>query len=74
MPIPLTMLLTGSYGRIVSLPPGAFRSQAIRFGLSEGSRVMVRERVPRGPVVIRRGLQEVAIGRNLAGSIAVEPE
>jgi len=74
MSIPLALLPTGSRGRISSLPLGTFRSQAIRLGLAEGSSITVWERIPRGPVVIRRGLQEVALGKDLARAIVVDPE
>jgi len=74
MPITLTLLPEGKSGRISQLPPGTFRSQAIRLGLAEGSSITVWERIPRGPVVIRRGLQEVALGRSLARTIVVDPE
>jgi ferrous iron transport protein A len=74
MSIPLALLPAGRSGRISSLPLGTFRSQAIRLGLAEGATITVWERIPRGPVVIRRGLQEVALGRNLARAIVVDPE
>jgi ferrous iron transport protein A len=62
----------GCCGRIVSLPPGATRTWALRFGLAEGAGVCCTVRLPQGPVVIRRGQQEIAIGRDLARGIAVE--
>ncbi|MEW6523502.1 MAG: ferrous iron transport protein A [Bacillota bacterium] len=74
MPFTLDMLPVGRHGRITGLPGGVVRSQAIRFGLAEGASILLYERIPRGPVVIRRGLQEIAIGRALARSITVDSE
>jgi ferrous iron transport protein A len=48
------------------------RAQAIRFGISEGSEVSVDEVLPAGPVILRRGTMQYAIGRNLAQQIQVE--
>lgn len=59
--------------RIVSLPDEYTSAQAIRFGISEGTVVTCREVVPAGPIVIARNRQEIAIGRNLARLIEVEP-
>ena len=47
------------------------RAQAIRFGISEGSEVSVEEVLPAGPVILRRGSMQYAIGRNLAQQIQV---
>lgn len=59
--------------KIISLPDDLTRAQAIRFGIPEGSVVTCQEIVPAGPVVIARNRQEIAIGRNLARLINVEP-
>ena len=58
---------------IKSIPDGLIRVQAIRFGINEGSVITCREIVPAGPVIVERQKQEIAIGRNLAKSIMVEP-
>lgn len=47
------------------------RIQAIRFGISEGSRVTCTVVVAGGPVVVRHRHQEVALGRKLAARIQV---
>lgn len=62
----------GQVVRIISLPDGV-RAQATRFGIPEGTVVTCREVIPMGPVVIGRNRQEIAIGRNLARLIGVEP-
>ncbi|MBS3936945.1 MAG: ferrous iron transport protein A [Peptococcaceae bacterium] len=48
------------------------RAQAIRFGISEGNQVCVEEVLPKGPIVLRRGLMRYALGRNLTEQIIVE--
>ena len=59
--------------RVVSIRDEFVRLQAIRFGLHPGAEVVCEQRLRGGPVVIRCGRQEVAIGRQLARDILVEP-
>ena len=63
----------GQMMMIKSIPDSLIRAQAIRFGINEGTIVTCREIVPAGPVIVERQKQEIAIGRNLAKSITVEP-
>lgn len=63
----------GQIVKITEIPNDRVRVQAIRFGLSEGAVVTCREVVPAGPVIVTRNKQEIAIGRNLAKTISVEP-
>lgn len=49
------------------------RIHAIRFGMAEGARVQCVTRIPAGPVVLRNGRQEIAVGRELAKRITVRP-
>lgn len=72
MTMTLAELSPGLQGRILRLPDGLVRAQAIRFGLAEGADVLCCERIPRGPIVIRRGLQQIALGRALAATITVD--
>lgn len=58
---------------IISLPDELTRAKLIRFGIAEGTTVTCREVVPAGPIVISRNRQEIALGRNLARLIVVEP-
>jgi len=44
---------------------------AIRLGIAEGEMVIVSSKVPAGPMVIRRGRVDVALGRELCQSIHV---
>lgn len=49
------------------------RLQAIRFGIAEGARAICQTVLPGGPVVVRKGKQEMALGRNLAHRIQIAP-
>jgi Fe2+ transport system protein FeoA len=46
--------------------------QALRFGIGEGSRIQVQKNIPGGPIIISKNNLEIAIGRQLANSIAVD--
>lgn len=48
------------------------RAQALRFGISEGANLSCEEKIPGGPVIVKRHFQEIAIGRNLANNITIE--
>jgi Fe2+ transport system protein FeoA len=52
--------------------PGA-RVTALRFGMAEGASVRCVTRIPAGPIVLRSGRQEIAVGRELAKRIGVRP-
>ena len=71
--VTLDRVRRGQVLRIAGLPDGVFRAQALRFDLGEGAVVTCREVIPAGPVVLARRRQEVAIGRDLARLIMVEP-
>lgn len=58
--------------RVVRIGDEMSRMKAIRFGLSEGSVARCVTKVPGGPVVLKLGRQEIAIGRLLAEQIEVE--
>lgn len=45
---------------------------AMRLGISEGELLHLASKVPGGPVVIRRGAVEIALGRELCRCIEVE--
>ncbi|WP_027366174.1 FeoA family protein [Desulfotruncus alcoholivorax] len=61
----------GQQIKIISILDEIIRVQAIRFGIAEGSVVTCQEKVPAGPIVLRKNNQEIAIGRNLANKIDV---
>jgi len=46
---------------------------ALRLGVSEGERVTVISRIPGGPVVLRQGSRELALGRSICQHIQVTP-
>lgn len=69
----LNQVPVGARARIVRMPNGQVRAQAIRLGLTEGAGIRCAERVWNGPVVICCGRQEIAIGRALAHQIEVAP-
>lgn len=48
------------------------RAQALRFGMGEGATVRCTAVLPAGPLVVRAGRQEIAVGRGLARRIAVD--
>ncbi len=47
------------------------RVTALRFGMAEGAVLSCVTRIPAGPIVIKSGRQEIAIGRGLARRISV---
>jgi Fe2+ transport system protein FeoA len=49
----------------------AARIRAIRFGMAEGAQVSCVTRIPAGPIVLKSGRQEIAVGRELAKRIGV---
>lgn len=63
----------GQRARIDRISDHLVRLQAIRFGIMEGTIVTCTERISRGPIVIERNGQELAIGRRLADHIEVQP-
>lgn len=48
------------------------RLQALRFGISEGSEIECAGSMPGGPVILKKNLQEIAIGRRTAEKISVK--
>jgi len=50
------------------------RVTALRFGMAEGACVHCVTRIPAGPIVLRAGRQEIAVGRNLAKQIGVRAD
>ncbi|MEW6622039.1 MAG: ferrous iron transport protein A [Bacillota bacterium] len=68
----LENLKKGQMFKIISIPDPYIRAQTIRFGLGEGETALCEEVVPAGPVIIRKNLQEIVLGRGLAKQIVVE--
>jgi len=47
---------------------------ALRLGVSEGEQVTVISRIPGGPVVLRQGSRELALGRSICQHIQIIPQ
>ena len=56
---------------IISVNHPDARIQALRFGMCEGANVECVTKIPAGPLVIKSGRQEIAVGRSLAKRISV---
>lgn len=67
----LSDLRRGETARVLQIPDERLRIQLLRFGIAAGSEVCCQARLPFGPVVVRYGGQEVAMGRQVARAIEV---
>jgi len=67
----LSSVRKGELLEIVSVDDDHARVQALRFGMSAGSCVECITRIPAGPIVLKSGRQEIAVGRSLAHRIQV---
>jgi Fe2+ transport system protein FeoA len=70
--VPLLAMRKGSSFIIRRIDDASVRTQLIRFGLAEGSTVKCHEKIPFGPIILKRTRQELALGRELAAQIFVE--
>lgn len=57
---------------IVAILSDDVRTQALRLGIGVGEKATCHVSIPRGPVVLGKARQEIAIGRQLARDIVVE--
>ncbi|MBN1192786.1 MAG: ferrous iron transport protein A [Coriobacteriia bacterium] len=71
MPGTLACLTPGNSAVIESIECPNARAQALRFGMGEGATVSCVTVIPSGPLVLRSGRQEIAVGRGLARRIRV---
>ena len=62
---------TGEELEIVDVGDDHARVQALRFGMCKGACVTCVIRIPAGPLVLKSGRQEIAVGRQLAKRIRV---
>lgn len=69
----LDRLGRGESCEVLGIDDEMARITALRFGMSEGAQISCVTRIPAGPVVVRSGRQEIAIGRGLAKRITVRP-
>lgn len=67
----LSVLRPGEHAVIAEIPDDRARAQALRFGMGVGAPVLCVCVIPGGPVVLRSGRQEIAVGRGLARSIRI---
>ena len=56
---------------VVGIDDERARDVALRFGMAAGASVCCVAAIPAGPIVLRSGRQEIAVGRTLARRIAV---
>lgn len=56
---------------IITIEDRNVRSQAIRLGISEGSKLLCSVKLPAGPIILSNRRQEIAIGRSLAQRIKI---
>jgi len=56
---------------VTSVDDDRARITALRFGMAEGACIDCITRIPAGPIVLRSGRQEIAVGRDLAQRINV---
>ena len=68
----LAQVKRGNKVKVSNIPDDFIRAQAIRFGISEGAEVECIEKIPAGPVIIKKRFQEIAIGGRLAENIQVK--
>ena len=71
IPGTLAALREGECATIGTIPDAVARAQALRFGVGEGATVECLNVLPGGPLVLRTGRQEIAVGRGLARRITV---
>lgn len=72
-PVSLDRIRRGGSFTVERIADEHARITALRFGIAEGATASCITRVPAGPVIIRSGRQEIAIGRALARRITVSP-
>lgn len=62
----------GDQATVQTIEDSTARAQAVRFGMGAGAVVHCIATLPGGPVVLRSGRQEIAVGRGLARTIRVQ--
>jgi Fe2+ transport system protein FeoA len=61
----------GQHFTVTAVNDDRARVTALRFGMAEGACIQCVARIPAGPIVLRSGRQEIAVGRELARRIEV---
>lgn len=67
----LSELRRGQKANVTEIADETLRVQLLRFGITQGCQVQCHTNLPFGPVVLRYGGQEIAIGREIAGQISI---
>jgi ferrous iron transport protein A len=67
----LASLRRGDTCIVLAVDDERARMHAIRFGIADGAEIACITRIPAGPIVVRSGRQEIAVGRELAKRIQV---
>jgi ferrous iron transport protein A len=70
--VTLNQLSPGQRASLEELPQGLIRSQAVRLGLMPGTEITCVQKLPKGPVIIRKNYQQIAVGAALADQITVK--
>lgn len=63
---------TGQHFTVTAVDDERARVTCLRFGMAEGACVQCVARIPAGPIVLKSGRQEIAVGRELAKRIRVQ--
>ncbi len=62
---------SGDTVTIVTMPSGEVGASLVRLGIEEGACITCILKMPAGPVVVRHGNTDVALGRHIASQIEV---
>jgi ferrous iron transport protein A len=68
----ITELHRGQKATITAIPDESLRVQLLRFGITCGSEICCHCKLPFGPVVLKFGGQEIALGREIASQVSVQ--
>jgi Fe2+ transport system protein FeoA len=68
----LDKLAVGDRFAITEVKDDDIRCQLMRLGMDENECLCCDYVLPGGPVIVKRGRQQIAVGRDLAGQIEVE--
>ena len=68
----LDRISRGETFKIRRIPDKDVRARISRLGIGEGAYAHCPEKIPGGPVIIKKNFQEIAIGRKLAKSITID--
>ena len=67
----INKLATGESAQIDSIKDELLRAQLLRFGIIEGCQIECHSKIPFGPVVLKFGGQQIALGRENAKQIKI---